>query len=78
MAICLEQSANYLHMVQLMPMLPYHLLLDENPKWFNLSHAGSPKLSWKKVVKLVSLLIELFLSFRFCDFLFQNFFDFYY
>jgi len=27
MAICLEQGANDLHMVQLMPMLPYHLLL---------------------------------------------------
>jgi len=27
MVICLEQGANYLHMVQLMPLPSYHLLL---------------------------------------------------
>jgi len=26
--ICLEQGANDLHMVQLMPLLPHHLLLQ--------------------------------------------------
>jgi len=26
--ICLEQSANDLHMVQLMPLLPHHILLQ--------------------------------------------------
>jgi len=25
--LCLERSANYLHMVQLMPLPPHHLLL---------------------------------------------------
>ena len=28
--ICLKQGANYLHMVQLMPLLPRHLLLHQN------------------------------------------------
>jgi len=28
MAICLERGANYLHMVQLMPLPPHHLLLQ--------------------------------------------------
>jgi len=27
MIICLEEGANDLHMVQLMPLLPHHLLL---------------------------------------------------
>jgi len=27
MVICLEQSANDLHMVQLMPLSPHHLML---------------------------------------------------
>ena len=31
--ICLERGANYLHMVQLMPMPPRHLLLQQNPEW---------------------------------------------
>ena len=32
--ICLEQGANDLHMVQLMPLSPSHLLLQQNPEWF--------------------------------------------
>jgi len=31
--ICLECGANDLHMVQLMPLPPYHLLLQQNPEW---------------------------------------------
>jgi len=31
--ICLEQSANDLHMVQLMPLPCQHLLLHKNPEW---------------------------------------------
>jgi len=34
MVICLEQGANDLHMVQLMSLLPHHLLLHRNPEWF--------------------------------------------
>jgi len=34
MVICLEQDANDLHMVQLMPLPHHHLLLHENPEWF--------------------------------------------
>ena len=34
MVICLERGANELHMVQLMPLTPRHLLLQQNPEWF--------------------------------------------
>ena len=44
----LEQGANDLHMVQLMPLPPHHLLLHQNPNWFTLSGAGLPRLSWEK------------------------------
>ena len=33
-AICLQQGANDLRMVQLMPLPPHHLLLQQNPEWF--------------------------------------------
>ena len=45
MVICLEQGANDLHMVQLMPLPPHHLLLQQNPEWFILlvaAHLGYP------------------------------------
>jgi len=45
--ICLQQGANDLHMVQLMPLPPHHLSLQQNPEWF----AGLPRMSWKKTVK---------------------------
>jgi len=32
--ICLEQGANDLHMVQLIPLPPGHLLLQQNPERF--------------------------------------------
>ena len=32
--ICLERGANDLHMVQLMPLPPHHLLLQQNPEWY--------------------------------------------
>ena len=47
MVICLKQGANDLHMVQLMPMSPHHLFLNQNPEWFHLSGASLPRLSWK-------------------------------
>ena len=33
MVICLEQGANDLHMVQLMPLPLHHLWLQQNPEW---------------------------------------------
>jgi len=32
--VCLKRGANDLHMVQLMPLPPRHLLLKYNPEWF--------------------------------------------
>jgi len=32
--ICLERGANDLHIVQLMPLPPHHLLLQQNPEAF--------------------------------------------
>jgi len=46
--ICLERGANDLYMVPQMPLPPHHLLLRQNPDWFNLSGAGLPRLSWKR------------------------------
>ena len=48
MVICLQRGANDLHMVQLMPLPPHHLLLHYNPDWFNLSGASLPRLSRKR------------------------------
>ena len=50
MVICLEQGADCLHMVQLMPLhpKPHHLLPHLNPDWFYLSGTGLPRLSWKR------------------------------
>jgi len=31
--VCLERGANDLHMVQLMPLPPHHLLLNWNSDW---------------------------------------------
>jgi len=53
MVICLERGAGALHMVQLMPLPPRHLLLCYNPEWFTflVLVAGLPRLSCKKAVK---------------------------
>jgi len=47
MLICLEQGADCLHIVQLMPLhpKPYHLLPHLNPDWFTflvLAYPGCP------------------------------------
>jgi len=50
MVICLEQGANHLHMVQLMPLPPHFLLLQKNPEWFTflvLAYPGCPKKAFK-------------------------------
>ena len=59
MIICLEQGANDLHVVQLTPLPPYHLLLHYNPDWFNLSNVGSayPGCPGKEAVKRRSVSI---------------------
>jgi len=46
--IGLEQGANDLQMILLMPLPPRHLLLHQNPDWFNLSGTGLHTLSWKR------------------------------
>ena len=51
MVICLERGANDLHMVQLMPLPPYHLfnsLASVKSRMVYLSGASLPRLSWKK------------------------------
>jgi len=48
LVICLERSANDLHIVQLMPLPPCFVLLHWNPEWFNLSGAGLCSLCWKR------------------------------
>ena len=45
MVVCLEQGTNDLHMVQLMPLPPHHLLLQCNSEWFTflmLAYPGRP------------------------------------
>jgi len=34
MVICLDRGANSLHMIQLIPLPPHHLLLHYNLEWF--------------------------------------------
>ena len=46
MYIYLKRRANDLHMVQLTLLPPRHLLRHWNPRWFSLSGAGLPRLSW--------------------------------
>ena len=51
MIICLERGANDLHMVQLMPLPPRHLLLQQNPEWFILLVPAYPGCPGKKAVE---------------------------
>jgi len=58
MVICLKQGANDLHMVQLMPLPPRHLLLQQNPEWFTflvLVYPGCPGTAVVVVVVVVVL-----------------------
>jgi len=45
MVICLEQAANDLHMVRLMPLPPHH------PDWFTFLKPGYPGCPGKKAIK---------------------------
>ena len=47
MVICLERDANYLHMVQLMPLPLYYLCFRKSSMGYP-SHTVLPRLSWKK------------------------------
>ena len=51
--ICLARGANDLHMIQLMPLPPRHLLLQQNPEWFILLVSAYPGCPGKKAVKTV-------------------------
>ena len=46
--VCLERSANDLHMGQLIPLPPHHLFLRYNPEWLCLSGTGLLRLSWTR------------------------------
>ena len=51
MVVCLEQGANDLHIVQLMPLPPHHLLLHRNPVP---AYPGCPG---NEAVKRVSIIV---------------------
>ena len=57
MVICLERGANDLHMVQLMPLPPHHLLLQQNPEWSILLVPAYPGCPGKKAVKRVCVCV---------------------
>ena len=48
MVSCLERGANGSHMVQLMPLPPPSSLAAVKSRMIYLSHAGLPRLSWKR------------------------------
>ena len=51
MVICLQRGANNLHMVQLMPLPPHHLLLHQNPEWLSFWYRPTQVVLEKKAVK---------------------------
>jgi len=50
MVICLQQGANNLHMVQLMPLLHPIISAVENPEWFILLVPGNPVCPGKRLL----------------------------
>ena len=65
MVICLERGVYDLHMVQLMPLPPHHLLLHYNSEWFNLSGTGLvgyPRYPGKESIKRVSFCLSVCLK----------------
>ena len=52
MVICLERGANDLHVVQLMPLPPHHLLLQQNPEWFILLLTAYPGCPGKRPLNI--------------------------
>ena len=51
MVICLQRGANDLLMVQLMPLLTRHLLLQQSAEWFILLAPAYPGFPGKKAIK---------------------------
>jgi len=60
--VCSEVQKICRWMVQLMSLPPHHLLLHQNPDWFNLHRDGLPRLSWKRPINVVFLNVTLTLS----------------
>jgi len=72
MVISLEQGANDLHMVQLMPLLPRHLLLQQNPEWFILLVPAYPGCPGKRPLNgcacgCVCVCVHVHVRVRVCD-----------
>ena len=61
--ICLERGAIDLHMVQLMPLPPHHLLLQQNPEWFTRKVPAYPACPGKKAVKTNVVVVVVFRCF---------------
>ena len=59
MVICLERGANDLYMVQLMPLPPHHLLLQQNPERFILLVLAYPGCPGKKAAKRLCVCVFL-------------------
>ena len=57
MVVCLLRGANDLHMVQLMPLPPHHLLLQQNPEWFIILVPAYPGCPGKKAVKCLCVCV---------------------
>ena len=52
MVICLESGANDMHMVELMPLPPHHLLLQSNPEWFTFLVPAYPGCPGKRLLNV--------------------------
>ena len=69
MVVCLERGANDLHMVQLKPLPPHHLLLQQNPEWFILLVPAYPGCPGKKAIKRLCVCEQVYFSqFKKCSF----------
>ena len=76
--ICLERDAIDLRMVQLMPLPPHHLLLQQNPEWFILLVPAYPGCPGKKAVKRLCVCVCVLCCrarFSFFSSLLSNFFE---
>ena len=60
MVVCLERGANDLHMVQLMPLPPRHLLLQQNPEWFILLVPAYPGCPGKRPLNVCVCVLRRF------------------
>jgi len=60
MVICLERGANDLHMVQLMPLPPQHVLLQYNPEWFTFMVRAYPGCPGKRPLNGCSVVVVNF------------------